>query len=365
MAVAPGPAQLGDVRMFRGPRIITRVPVPRDLGISQAGKDVALRPRKVVSLIGGTGPIVRAPRPGLTREQGMPVRPRVVAVQAPRGVAVAGVSSQAEQVRRRPVVISKVPVPTTLTTRPLPALPPIKTRPKEIMRLPSDGRPGDERRFIHKKLLGGISKIAGILPIPGANIISGVTGVLAGRGRRPPPRTLTARPSEFSAAEKNAGREFKFSGGGGGTAVSRASSRAPCPAGFRVDFRSGQCEPGGGQPVGDGVMGNYGAGLVPGSLLIDRAVCLRGMVLGNDGVCYNKGNISNKQREWPAGRKPLLSGGDMRAISIAARAGRRLEGATKRLQRLGMMKKPSSRRAAPGRRPLSIREAGAGSVTVQ
>jgi len=34
----------------------------------------------------------------------------------------------------------------------------------------------------------------------------------------------------------------------------------------------------------------------------------------------------------------------MRAISIAARAGRRLEGATKRLQRLGMMKKPAPRR---------------------
>jgi len=78
--------------------------------------------------------------------------------------------------------------------------------------------------------------------------------------------------------------------------------------------------------------------------VIDRAVCLKGMQLGNDGICYNKSQISNKQRQWPAGRKPLLSGGDMRAISIAARAGRRLEGATKRLQRLGMMKKPTARR---------------------
>jgi len=108
--------------------------------------------------------------------------------------------------------------------------------------------------------------------------------------------------------------------------------------------------------VGEAVMGRYGAGLRPGSMVIDRAVCLKGMQLGNDGICYNKSQISNKQRQWPAGRKPLLSGGDMRAISIAARAGRRLEGATKRLQKLGMIKKAtSSRRGAPHQhaRPIS------------
>ena len=78
--------------------------------------------------------------------------------------------------------------------------------------------------------------------------------------------------------------------------------------------------------------------------MIDRAVCPRGTQLGNDGLCYNKSQISNKQRMWPAGRKPLLTGGDMRAISTAARAGRRLDLTTKRLQKLGMMKKPSPRR---------------------
>jgi len=93
--------------------------------------------------------------------------------------------------------------------------------------------------------------------------------------------------------------------------------------------------------VGDAVMGRYGAALQPGSMMIDRAVCLRGMQLGNDGLCYNKSQITNKQRMWPAGRKPLLTGGDMSAISKAARAGRRLEGATKRLQRMGMMRKPT------------------------
>jgi len=95
-------------------------------------------------------------------------------------------------------------------------------------------------------------------------------------------------------------------------------------------------------------MGRYGAALEPGSQMIDRAICLRGMQLGDDGLCYNKSQITNKQRMWPAGRKPLLTGGDMRAISIAARAGKRLEGATKRLQRMGMMKKAAPRRIGRG-----------------
>ena len=94
-------------------------------------------------------------------------------------------------------------------------------------------------------------------------------------------------------------------------------------------------------------MGQYGAGMVAGSQIVDRATCGRGMVLGNDGVCYNKSQVRNNQRMWPAGRKPLLTGGDMRAISTAARAGKRMDLATKRLQKMGMMKKPASRRGLP------------------
>ncbi len=99
-------------------------------------------------------------------------------------------------------------------------------------------------------------------------------------------------------------------------------------------------------------------------MVIDRAVCLKGMQLGNDGLCYNKSQISNKQRMWPAGRRPLLTGGEMRAVSIANRAARRLELTTKRLQRMGMMKKPV--RHAPQRRLTSgktvLIESGPGSV---
>ena len=207
-----------------------------------------------------------------------------------------------------------------------------------------NGRPGDERGFIHKKILGGISKIAGIVPLPGAKIVSRITGALAGRKQ-----------------QKQAGARAKF-------APEPAGSTAACEVGFRR-HSTGVCVPrvsgsliGTGLapsvgtvarsvgtvarapgPVGDAVMGRYGAALEPGSMIIDRSVCLRGMQLADDGLCYNKSQISNKQRMWPAGRKPLLTSGDMRAISTAARAGRRLEGATKRLQRMGMMKKPASR----------------------
>ena len=198
------------------------------------------------------------------------------------------------------------------------------------------GRPGDERGFIHKKLLGGISSIARFLPIPApiATAISGITSKIAG-----------------GSGSKAAGEAFKFPGGDLGPRTFGPPQRAPCDFPMVRDPQ-GRCRtptsgPQGGPQfdVGEAVMGRYGAALEPGSRIIDRAICLRGMQLGDDGLCYNKSQISNKQRMWPAGRKPLLTGGDMRAISTAARAGRRLDLATKRLQKMGMMKKPTTRRA--------------------
>ncbi len=88
-------------------------------------------------------------------------------------------------------------------------------------------------------------------------------------------------------------------------------------------------------------MGRYGAALVPGGRTIVRSECIRGMIVGDDGLCYNKSQIKNSERMWPKGRRPLLTGGDMAAISKAARAAGRLERTTKRLQKIGLMKKPS------------------------
>lgn len=224
------------------------------------------------------------------------------------------------------------------------------------------GKPGDQRGFIHKKLLGIGSKILGVLPIPGAGIASKFTGLLAGGGApRPLPSDLrftstgrqltstafTSRPTAAGAQAKELGRSAKFGGGNG-------AGGDGCIFPLRRDPGTGECKiffgeragPNGGAPVGDAVMGRYGAALQPGIMTIDRSVCLRGMQLGDDGLCYNKSQISNKQRMWPRGRRPLLTGGDMRAIGIASRAGKKLDSTSKRLRALGMMK-PLPKARAP------------------
>lgn len=215
--------------------------------------------------------------------------------------------------------------------------------------IPVGGRPGDERGFLHKKILGAIGTVAGFIPGPVGGVVSTVAKTLAGGGRTPAraivPVELAPRTSLVSAAVKEVGKAAKGFGNG-----SLKNGRTECPRGMRPDFLSGQCEPAAGQEVGEALMGRYGAALVPGSRIIDRAVCLRGMQLGDDGLCYNKSQISNKQRMWPRGRRPLLTGGDMRAIAIAARAGKRVEATTKRLRSMGMIKalpKGRGRRALP------------------
>lgn len=204
-----------------------------------------------------------------------------------------------------------------------------------------NGRPGDQRGFIHKKILRGIGKVAGIagaIGIPGAGTVSTIARTLAG-------------------SQKQAGTRAKFEPEllTRGQGLTRTGF-LPCLPPFRIDPRTGECRFFiGGQTgvddtlIGEAIMGQYGAGVVPGNQVIDRAVCLKGMQLGNDGVCYNKAQLRNKDRMWPAGRKPLLTGGDMRAISIAARAGRRMDQATTRLRKLGMMKRFRPRRLSRSR----------------
>jgi len=128
-------------------------------------------------------------------------------------------------------------------------------------------------------------------------------------------------------------------------------SAFPCILPWRIDPDTGDCKIFAGEqvgrddtPIGEVVMGRYGAGEMPGNMVVNRAICRPGMVVGDDGVCYNKSQIRNSQREWPRGRRPLLTGGDMRAISVASRAGKRLERTTKRLQKIGLMKKAAPRR---------------------
>ena len=235
--------------------------------------------------------------------------------------------------------------------------------------------------FVHKRILGGIKGFIGGGPL-------GALSGFAEGGRRAPapvvvrppltlppqipvrrtaPRTLTARAGPASAAEKELGKALKFAGepmrggrpmigtgrelGGGAVGTCLVPGMRPHPVTGRCEFffgdrpgrDTGPLEIGPGVPVGDAVMGRYGAAYVPGSRIVDRAICLPGDLVGDDGLCYPRASLRNNQRAWPAGRKPLLTGGEMRAITVAATAGRRLERASKRLQKIGLMKKPAPR----------------------
>jgi hypothetical protein len=146
-----------------------------------------------------------------------------------------------------------------------------------------------------------------------------------------------------------------------GTTAMPAYSQPPgggrtCPPGtwntiFGCINKPGGDVTGGGMVLsgGEAVMGQFGAALVPNSEQILRTNCnfpgVRGMVLGADGYCYNKSQISNKERMYPKGRRPLLTGGDMGAITKAARAAKRLQATQSKLQKMGMLKRPSRPRA--------------------
>ena len=240
-----------------------------------------------------------------------------------------------------------------------------------------NGRPGDQRGFIHKKIFGGIKGAAssvvrsitsGSLPTP-LTIARGAAGgfFIPGGGSRvrsltittprpTPPRSQTARVSLTSQAEKNRARTLKFSG-----------SKIPLPPIIEEIISSfdngngngnGECDfplvrlPGGGcefpgsprgEP-GEARMGRYGAALDPMFRTINQRVCLEGMILGKDRLCYNKGAISNKERLWPRGTPPLLTGGEMACIRKADTARGKVARTAKRL---GIQ--TATRRASPKR----------------
>jgi len=60
--------------------------------------------------------------------------------------------------------------------------------------------------------------------------------------------------------------------------------------------------------------------------------CNRWSVLGKDGWCHPKKNISNKEREWPKPRKALGTPGELNAVSTASRFAKRLVANEKKLR---------------------------------
>jgi len=267
----------------------------------------------------------------------------------------------------------------------------------------------DERGFVHKKLLGiGKALVKTVAPrltsfIPGGSIVQsigsrilgGVSGRFFGsRGtniprpivptlistpRPTPPRTLTARVTPTSMAQREFGTNIKFSDlnipsigeigdlfGGNGNGSGNGQCEDPR---LVWDPVKGFCvfpgSPEGG--MGEALMGRFGAALEPSFFTINQRRCLPGMILGKDRLCYNTGAISNKERLWPKGPAPLLTGGEMSAIRKAAGAAKKFERAGGRMRAIGKTFAGPSRRAAPGRKRITagtvkVLESGPGSV---
>jgi len=132
-----------------------------------------------------------------------------------------------------------------------------------------------------------------------------------------------------------------------GTDITRSG---PCDDPSLVRDADGVCRfPGSPSGVpGEARKGRFGAGVEP--MFVGTTVrrCPAGMVLGKGDdfsapLCYEKGAISNKERLWPVGTRPLLTGGEMAAIRKATSAKNRVARAAKRL---GVMK-PATRRSLP------------------
>jgi len=253
-----------------------------------------------------------------------------------------------------------------------------------------NGRPNDQRGFLHKKIFGIAGKVAGLLPIPGF-ISTGLTA-LGGIGGN---RTTTRRGTQIPTGSFRPPRQrqptavvpttfrptqtFEQAIPGGRSLTPPTMSitrRAPprpkgitippivpqifetifggrdddtlptgaCPPPLILNPATGNCistiSPRGAEVFGgNATLGQYGAGVVAESVIRDIAVCPPKHVLGDDGVCYK--GLANRNRMYPKGRAPLLTGGEMRAITTAGRAAKKLEAKQKTLQRLGLMKKPA------------------------
>ena len=210
---------------------------------------------------------------------------------------------------------------------------------------------GDSRGFVHKRFIGAV----------GGFLSGGITGAVSG----------------FVRGGKGDRPAFQGLGGGGNIAVPQ---RAACPPGF-FETPAGGCQAfsqpefravppamveerpvrgtlatiptdqraNGGEPrFGPMRAGGY-APDVREQFYRD---CGPGAVLAKDGLCYNRRDLRNNERKWPKGRRPLLTGGEMRAISTAASAAKRLQRKQKQLMSLGLLPKPATRKApkqlAPG-----------------
>jgi len=242
---------------------------------------------------------------------------------------------------------------------------------------------GTDLNFVHNRIIGGIR--GGLTGGIGGAIGGFVGGGRGGQAALPPTsigsrgRTVDFRHTHVSSGRrhthfvgddcgpfrfKNAqGRCQPLVGGGGG---------GGCPPGLVLV--NGECVaisgPRDPMPGGSAaVMGRYGAAMVPSRFDVMTLDCLPGMVLGKmeaDGshLCYNKKDLTNKERKWPRGTRPLGTPGEMNALRKAASFGRRMETTVKRMQKIGVLKKPHTHRKPPAPRARQL-SAGPSIINVE
>lgn len=192
---------------------------------------------------------------------------------------------------------------------------------------PTIGMPSNVRPLSNQFDWGGaISDIGGAIVRGGVEgIQQRVAGLVGGSGGgSEPPQGSPAVPGSLVAQE------------------------SPCPPGqVRVPFtnRCAGVSPAdilpGGAPfvstsvqMGTPTLGHYGVAVTPMAMERVKLRCPRGMVLGMDNLCYNKRNLRADERKWKPGRRPLLTGGEMNAITVAARAAGKLERSKKRIRKV-------------------------------
>jgi len=192
-------------------------------------------------------------------------------------------------------------------------------------------KPNDQRGFVHKRIIGAVGGFLGGGPV------GAVGGFVGGGGRRGGGQPLSQRSMDFRSRPCAGANRERVDGvcrdrvGG-----FRGAAQRFLPGGATGFTRAGEA-----------VMGQYGVAMEP--EIEDRMVrlCLPGMILGKDGLCYNRGDISNKERRYPKGTRPLGTPGEMACLRKAASFGRRMENTVKRMQKIGVLSKPKGRSTRP------------------
>lgn len=226
-------------------------------------------------------------------------------------------------------------------------------------------RPSDHRGFVHKRIARGITSFVS----SGFNPLAAISAFVAPTAPR---QRVSARPQAVSVVPTTFAPTTTviaaLPGDFGETTVRTRGFRptprtiapptllpisavtgpvdGPCPPPL-MRSPAGNCiaptSPRGAELFEfEAINGRYGAGRIAGSRITDVAVCPSGAVLGKDGICYD--HLPNRDRMYPRGRRPLLTGGDMRAISTAARAGKKLDRTNARLRGLGLMRPEAVRK---------------------